>query len=110
MSGESYSSYSRPWDQAGDLVGASSGWERSGCCCDGYGAHHSPQSYFNDGTLYAVLAAGALAFYVLYSTITMGMAGAGGEAGANGFFRVKKRSVSKYHNNLSEGLISRVSG
>ena len=90
MEPEGYS-YSRPWGGGGDLLGAASGWERSGCCCDG---HLSP-SYFSDGTLYVVLAAGALAFYVLYSTINMA---AGGEAdpGANGFFRVKRKAASTF--------------
>ena len=86
-------SYSRPWDGGGDLVGAASGWERSHCCCDG---HNSP-SYFQDGTLFALLAAGALAFYVLYSTITMAMgAGDGADPAANGFFRVKRNSASTF--------------
>ena len=82
--------YSRPWEGGGDLMGAASGWERSHCCCPG---HFSP-SYFADGTLYAVLAGGALAFYVLYSAITGGVAGGGGAAdmGANAFFRVRRNS------------------
>ena len=91
MEPEGYS-YSRPWwGAAGDLAGAASGWERSGCCCEGQ--HLSP-SYLQDGTLLALLAAGALAFYVLYSTITMG-AGAGAEQPA-GFFRVKRNSASTF--------------
>ena len=97
-------SYSRPWD-GGDLVGAASGWERSHCCCDG---HNSP-SYFQDGTLFALLAAGALAFYVLYSTITMAMeAGGGADPAANGFFRVKRNSASSEvtsDNYLGDGIL-----
>ena len=86
------SSYYRPWEGGGDLLGAASGWERSGCCCDGYHSSSSP-SYFADGTLFALLAAGALAFYVLYSTITMAAGGAG-DQGAAGFFRSKRDSAS----------------
>ena len=91
MESEGYS-YSRPWEGARDLVGAASGWGRSDCCCNG---HFSP-SYFQDGTLYAVLAAGALAFYVLYSTITMEMGAGGADQPANGFFRVKRNSAYKF--------------
>ena len=98
------SSYYRPWEGVGDLVGAASGWERSGCCCDGY--HHSSSSfspsYFGDGTLFAVLAAGALAFYVLYSTITMAAGGAG-DQGAAGFFRSKRNSASD--SNLGDWMV-----
>ena len=79
-----------------DLLGAPSDWDwgRPGCCC-GHGG--SQVSHFSDGTLFAVLAAGALAFYVLYSTITMAMgAGNGADPAANGFFRVKRNSASTF--------------
>ena len=83
----------RPW---GDLVRSASGWERSDCWCDG----HSSPSHYQDGTLYALLAAGALAFYVLYSAITMEAmameAGGGADQGANAFFRVKRNSASTF--------------
>ena len=75
-----------------DLLGAPSDWDwgRLGCCC-GHGG--SQVSHFSDGTLFAILAAGALAFYVLYSTITMAAGGAG-DQGAAGFFRSKRNSAS----------------
>ena len=79
-----------------DLIGSSSDWDRSGCCCPDYGPSYSPQSYFGDGTLLAVLAAGALAFYVLYSTIMAMGAGMEDAMGNPGMFRVKRRSVSTY--------------
>ena len=71
--------YSRDYRQA-DMVGAYSDWERSagggGCCCGGGGGYSggSEASLFSDGTLFALLAGAALAFYILYTTVTMAAA------------------------------------
>ena len=60
-----------------DMAGAFSDWaqDRSGggCCCGGGyggGGYSSSPSLFSDGTLFALLAAAGLAFYVLYTTVT----------------------------------------
>ena len=80
-------SMNRDYRQTGavaDMVGAFSDWERSGGgygggCCGGcgYSGGGSSASFFSDGTLFALLAGAALAFYILYSTITMNAAAAG---------------------------------
>ena len=60
-----------------DMLGAFSDWDRSGggygggCCCGGGGGYGATSGLFNDGTLFALLAGAALAFYILYTTITM---------------------------------------
>jgi len=70
----------RDYRQAGaasDMLGAFSDWSRDGgygggCCCGGGGGYGSSSaSFFSDGTLFALLAGAALAFYILYTTITM---------------------------------------
>ena len=69
----------RDYRQAGaaaDMLGAFSDWSRDGgygCtpCCGGGGYGGSSASFFSDGTLFALLAGAALAFYILYTTITM---------------------------------------
>ena len=92
--------------KARDLLGAPSDWDwgRPGCCC-GHGG--SQVSHFSDGTLFAILAAGALAFYVLYSTIMamgMGMEGAmGADGGRANQFRVKREPSSGYPYNVNNG-------
>ena len=75
-----------------DMAGAFSDWaqDRSGggCCCGGGyggGGYSSSPSLFSDGTLFALLAAAGLAFYILYSTVTNAAAGTGG--------RRKRRSL-----------------
>ena len=70
----------RDYRQAGaasDMLGAFSDWSRDGgygctpCCGGGGGYGGSSASFFSDGTLFALLAGAALAFYILYTTITM---------------------------------------
>ena len=92
----------RDYRQAADLAGAFSDWaqDRSGggCCCGGGyggGGYSSSPSLFSDGTLFALLAAAGLAFYVLYNTITANAAGARTVPG-----RRRRRSTD---NLLSEG-------
>ena len=71
--------YSRGYRKAGDspsdLLGAFSGdwFDRSGgygggCCCGG--GSYSSGGLFSDGTLFALLAAAGLAFYILYTAVT----------------------------------------
>ena len=93
---------SRDYRQTSDLAGAFSDWaqDRSGggCCCGGGyggGGYSSSPSLFSDGTLFALLAAAGLAFYVLYNTITANAAGARTVPG-----RRRRRSTD---NLLSEG-------
>ena len=64
--------YSRDSRRADDQVGAYSDWDRSGgCCCGGGGGYGGGvDSIFSDGTLFALLAGAALAFYILYTTVT----------------------------------------
>merc|ERR1712223_1302651 len=66
-----YGGYSRGYRRADDQIGAYSDWDRSGggCCCGG-GGYGGETSLFSDGTLFALLAGAALAFYVLYTTLT----------------------------------------
>ena len=74
-----------------DMLGAFSDWDRSGgygggCCCGGgYGGQGGLSSYFSDGTLIALLAAGALAFYILWTQVNA-------QAAAGGTFR-KRRGI-----------------
>ena len=83
----------RDYRQAGaasDMLGAFSDWSRDGgygggCCCGGGGYGSTSASFFSDGTLFALLAGAALAFYILYTTITMANATGG---------RRKKRGAS----------------
>ena len=67
----------------GDMLGSFSDWDRSGygggCCCGGGGyGGQGVSSYFSDGTLIALLAAGALAFYILWTQVTAAQAGGTG--------------------------------
>ena len=74
----------RDYRQAGaasDMLGAFSDWSRDGgygggCCCGGGGGYGaSSASFFSDGTLFALLAGAAPAFYILYTTVTMANTG-----------------------------------
>ena len=70
-----YYGFSRNYRQS-DQQGAYSDWDRAwdrsggGCCCGGGGYSGDSLSSFSDGTLFALLAAAGLAFYVLYTTVT----------------------------------------
>ena len=76
--------YSRPYRGVDDLVGAfTADWDRSsfgggggGCCCGyGGGGGGGLGSLLSEGVLFGLLAAAALAFYVLYTAVTMAAAG-----------------------------------
>ena len=93
----------RDYRQAGaasDMLGAFSDWQARdggyGCtpCCGGGGGYQggSSASFFSDGTLFALLAAAGLAFYILYTTITM----------AGGTGRRKKRGARNGKGEMEE--------